>query len=80
MSNQIKSNMPKITFFADYFRRLKIIAFLSSYYSTLIDMGHAPVLKPIPKKIFSVPPVFPPIPVRHYQHIEIKILIKATFR
>ena len=47
MASQIKEVMPKLDICKKYFEMLKVITFISSYYTTLKKMMKIPCLEPI---------------------------------
>lgn len=80
MANTIKQEMPKLPFLRDYFQMLGIMSFFSYYFTTLKNMGKAPVLPPSSAvKEYKVPKAFPPIPVRYYKHQPVNINFKTIF-
>jgi hypothetical protein len=76
VANDIKEKMPKIKYFKNYFQMLGVIGFFSYYFTTLKQMGKAPDFDKVAiARPYSMPKVLPPIPVRYYVPVEIKITL-----
>ena len=78
MKDQIKTWMPKIPMFMEYFHMLGVISFCAYYLNTMKLAGRIPSFREAPSVVsFVLPKVLPPVPVRYYIFHKINLTLKA---
>ena len=78
MKDQIKTWMPKIPIFTEYFHMLGVISFCAYYLNTMKLAGRIPSFREAPSVVsFVLPKILPPVPVRYYTFHKINITVKA---
>lgn len=78
MKDEIKTLMPKMPIFKEYFQMLSVITFCAYYLKSLKMVGRIPNFKEVPVvHSFAFPKVLPPVPVRFYTFHKINLTLKS---
>lgn len=76
-AEEIKTKMPQLPFFKDYFQLLGIINTFCYANVTFEKMGKAPLTDEVTEtKMYAVPKAFPPLPVRYFHTYPVNMSLK----
>eukprot|EP00731_Ephydatia_muelleri_P000599 Em0001g599a len=78
MKDRIKTWMPKVPIFEEYFQKLGVISFCVYYLNTMKMAGRIPRFREVTNVCSVVfPKVLPPVPVRYYIFHKLNLTLKA---